>query len=160
MSEDDNIPLNPRELLEEMILAIVTEPDHVNVLQISDKDEPEKMILEVKVSDNDRGIVIGRNGFVAQLLRNYLGLMGQRLKQRIEVRIDAGPNHRPKPKKQSFDPNFKHRNENSQNHKHPVIPNGYVMVPASQVISVPDSNYNHHRQNGHGRPRRQYRDTD
>lgn len=117
-NEDPSDPMSPQDLLEEIILAIVDDPSEMKVVEISDTSAPNKIILEVRVGASDRGKVIGKGGVIAQSLRTLFGLIGQKTKTNIEVRIDAGPDHKSKPRTQNR-PNYRFPQEEM------------VMVPVS-----------------------------
>ncbi|MCD6015833.1 MAG: hypothetical protein K0R88_1917 [Solirubrobacterales bacterium] len=55
-----------RDLVEFLVRALVAEPDAVRVSEI---DEDDGTVLEVRVADEDLGRVIGRDGRVANAIR-------------------------------------------------------------------------------------------
>lgn len=96
--DKDEGPMDARDLLEEVILAIIDNPAEMCVTEISEPNDPHKRILQVQVGAEDRGKVIGKGGVIAQKLRSLFGLIGQRTNTNIEVRIDGGPDHKPRPR--------------------------------------------------------------
>ncbi len=63
-----------KELLETFARALVTRPDEVRVTQIEDE---EGILLELEVSEEDRGRVIGRRGRTADALRTVLDAVAE-----------------------------------------------------------------------------------
>ena len=55
-----------RDLVEFLVRALVAEPDAVRVTEL---DEDDATVLEVRVADDDLGRVIGRDGRVANAIR-------------------------------------------------------------------------------------------
>jgi len=70
-----------RALVEQIAKALVDEPDQVSVSQV-DGD-----VIELKVSPNDVGKVIGSKGRVARALRALIGAAGVRLHKRFTLEI-------------------------------------------------------------------------
>ena len=70
-----------RELVEYLARGLVDHPEEVVVEEV---DEPDALVLELKVAEQDLGKVIGRGGRTARALRTVIGsLAGNR-----HVRID------------------------------------------------------------------------
>jgi hypothetical protein len=55
-----------RDLVEFLVRALVAEPDAV---QVTEFEEDDAIVLEVRVADDDLGRVIGRDGRVANAIR-------------------------------------------------------------------------------------------
>ena len=55
-----------RDLVEFLVRALVAEPDAVRVTEL---EEDDAIVLEVRVADDDLGRVIGRDGRVANAIR-------------------------------------------------------------------------------------------
>jgi uncharacterized protein len=55
-----------RDLVEFLVRALVAEPDAVRVTEL---EEDDATVLEVRVADDDLGRVIGRDGRVANAIR-------------------------------------------------------------------------------------------
>jgi hypothetical protein len=70
-----------RALVEQIAKSLVDEPDQVSVSQI------EGDVLELTVSPNDVGKVIGAKGRVARALRALIGAAGVRLHKRFTLEI-------------------------------------------------------------------------
>ena len=60
-----------KELLEFIVRSIASNPDEVKVTE-SREDNGNKVLLQLEVSTNDKGKVIGRQGRVAQSIRTLL----------------------------------------------------------------------------------------
>jgi predicted RNA-binding protein YlqC (UPF0109 family) len=58
-----------KELLEFLARALVDDPDQVTVTQV---DGERSVILQLRVSPEDTGKVIGKNGRIAQALRTVI----------------------------------------------------------------------------------------
>ena len=73
-----------KELVEYIARALVDEPDGVNVNMI----EGEKStILELRVSDNDIGKVIGKHGRIAKAVRTILSASATKTGKRVVLEI-------------------------------------------------------------------------
>ena len=73
-----------KELVEHIARALVDEPDAVNVNMI----EGEKStILELRVSDNDIGKVIGKHGRIAKAVRTILSASATKTGKRVVLEI-------------------------------------------------------------------------
>ena len=73
-----------RELLDELVRAIVDRPERVKVEEF---DENGATVLELSVDDDDYGQVIGRGGRTAQALRTVVKAVGKARGQRVLVDI-------------------------------------------------------------------------
>ncbi len=73
-----------RVLVEQIAKALVDEPDKVSVEAV---DGDEGTVLELRVSPNDVGKVIGKQGRTARSLRTILGAAGMKLKKRYTLEI-------------------------------------------------------------------------
>lgn len=143
---EDSEPMPPRELLEEVIFAIISHPEEMKVIEITDAADPTKVILQVHVGAADRGKVIGKGGVIAQNLRSLFGLIGQRTNTNIEVRIDGGPDHKPRPRPT----NGRDSNGYDPNHNQSYYsPNMQMML-----VPVPPGFSHDNRFNGAGNNRR------
>ena len=67
--DSDPPEMNQKEFLEVIVKAIVDKPEEVNVTEVS---SDRIVILELKVSKSDMGMVIGRRGHHAQAIRTLL----------------------------------------------------------------------------------------
>ncbi len=73
-----------RALVEEIAKALVDEPEQVAVRAI---DGEQVTVLELRVSPNDLGKVIGKQGRTARSIRTILGAAGMKLKKRYTLEI-------------------------------------------------------------------------
>jgi len=64
-----------RELVEYVAKTLVDDPDAVKVTEVEDE---EGTVIELRVADDDMGKVIGRNGSVAKALRTLLKVTAAR----------------------------------------------------------------------------------
>lgn len=73
-----------RTLVEDIAKALVDEPERVVVRRI---DGEQSTVLELSVSTNDLGIIIGKQGRTAQAIRTILSAAGTKLKKRYRLEI-------------------------------------------------------------------------
>ena len=77
-----------KEFTEFLVKSIATEPDMVKVQEFG--GEEETVILEIIVHENDKGIVIGRNGKMANSIRTLVQahayIHGDK---RVKINIDS-----------------------------------------------------------------------
>ena len=73
-----------KELVESIAKALVDNPDKVQVTQL---DGERSSIIELKVSQEDLGKIIGKQGRNAQAIRVILGAAGMKLKKRFNLEI-------------------------------------------------------------------------
>ena len=73
-----------RALVEQIAKALVDEPEQVAVRSI---DGEQVTVLELSVSQNDLGKVIGKQGRTARSIRTILGAAGMKLKKRYTLEI-------------------------------------------------------------------------
>jgi len=73
-----------RELVEQIAKALVDEPEQVAVRSI---DGEQVTVLELSVSANDLGKVIGKQGRTARSIRTILSAAGMKLKKRYTLEI-------------------------------------------------------------------------
>lgn len=73
-----------RALVEQIAKALVDEPEQVAVQSI---DGEQVTVLELRVSANDLGKVIGKQGRTARSIRTILGAAGMKLKKRYTLEI-------------------------------------------------------------------------
>jgi hypothetical protein len=59
-----------KELLEYIAKALVKNPDEVEVVQ--EEEEEGKIVLKLKVADEDKGRIIGKRGRIAESIRAIL----------------------------------------------------------------------------------------
>ena len=73
-----------RALVEHIAKALVDEPEQVAVRAI---DGEQVTVLELRVSPNDLGKVIGKQGRTARSIRTIVGAAGMKLKKRYTLEI-------------------------------------------------------------------------
>lgn len=73
-----------KELLEYLAKSLVDVPDGVNVLLLEGE---RSAILELKVSEDDKGKIIGKDGRVAEALRRVVSAAGLRKGKRVVLDI-------------------------------------------------------------------------
>ena len=73
-----------RQLILEIVQALVDQPDGVSVELIEDR---EATILQVRVAPQDIGKVIGKQGRTARSLRTILGAASMKLRHRFALDI-------------------------------------------------------------------------
>jgi len=73
-----------RALIEQIAKALVDTPDQVAVETV---DEDDAMVLELKVSPNDLGKVIGKQGRTARAMRTLLGAASMKQHKRFTLEI-------------------------------------------------------------------------
>ena len=71
-----------RLLVEEIAKALVDEPERVEVKAV---DGEQVTVLELRVSPNDLGKVIGKQGRTARSIRTILGAASMKLKKRYSL---------------------------------------------------------------------------
>ncbi|HVO79063.1 MAG TPA: KH domain-containing protein [Candidatus Bathyarchaeia archaeon] len=73
-----------RALIEKIAKALVDDPEHVVVRSV---DGEQLTVLELTVSANDLGKVIGKQGRTARSIRTILGAASMKLKRRYSLEI-------------------------------------------------------------------------
>lgn len=74
-----------RELLEDLVRALVTEPDAVGVEQFEEDDGT--IVLELSLGEDDYGKVIGRGGRTANALRTVMKAAAVQENRRVLIDI-------------------------------------------------------------------------
>ena len=59
-----------KDLLEYIVKALVENPDEVEITE--EEEEEGKIVLKLKVADEDKGRIIGKKGIIAESLRAIL----------------------------------------------------------------------------------------
>jgi predicted RNA-binding protein YlqC (UPF0109 family) len=72
------------ELVRIIAKSLVDEPDSVDVKTVDDGDE---ITIELRVSDNDMGKVIGKQGRIAKAIRTVVKAVATRENKRVSVEI-------------------------------------------------------------------------
>ena len=73
-----------KELVEDIAKALVDEPDRVVVREVEGE---QVTVLELRVSPEDLGKVIGKQGRTARSIRTLLGAAGMKLNRRFNLEI-------------------------------------------------------------------------
>lgn len=84
-----------KELLEYIVKSIVNNPNEVVVTEKESVDFPGLMILNIDVSEQDKGVVIGRKGRTINAIRDLLTISAIRNDKRVKVLVeeDQRPNN-------------------------------------------------------------------
>jgi predicted RNA-binding protein YlqC (UPF0109 family) len=83
-----------KEFVEYIAKCLVDTPDAVEVTEQSVDDK--KIILSLKVAQNDVGKVIGKEGRIIIAMRTLVSAIAARDKKKVIVEIDDGVLHREK----------------------------------------------------------------
>lgn len=73
-----------KELIEYIARSIVTIPEAV---EVTEENSSDSLILKLKVADEDRGRVIGKQGRVAEAMRTLLRVVAIREGTRVRLEI-------------------------------------------------------------------------
>ena len=73
-----------KELVEVIAKALVDNPDEVVVTESENDDE---LVIELKVAPSDMGKVIGRQGRIAKAIRSVVKAASSRLEKKVMVEI-------------------------------------------------------------------------
>jgi uncharacterized protein len=84
----DTLRRTMKELVEAITKALVDNPDQVQVRVIEGQ---QVTLLELRVHPSDLGMVIGRQGRMAESIRIILGAAGMKLRRRVVLEIVSGP---------------------------------------------------------------------
>jgi predicted RNA-binding protein YlqC (UPF0109 family) len=76
--------LNVQELLYQIVIALVDDPDEV---QVTSTDSKQGTAFRVTVAPTDVGKIIGKSGRTARSLRSLLSAMGMKLKTQYSLDI-------------------------------------------------------------------------
>lgn len=76
--------MEPRDLIEANVNAIVDHPENVSVTEIKGE---RTIVIELRVDPEDIGKVIGRQGKTAQALRTLLNAAGMKIGKRFMLEI-------------------------------------------------------------------------
>ena len=71
-----------KQILETIIKNIVENPDEVT---ITEKEEENKVIFEVKVAESDMGRIIGKQGKVANSIRTLMIALNSKDKKKVSI---------------------------------------------------------------------------
>ena len=73
-----------KELVEVIAKALVDNPDEVVVTESENDDE---LVIELKVAPSDMGKVIGKQGRIAKAIRSVVKAVSSRLEKKVMVEI-------------------------------------------------------------------------
>jgi len=73
-----------RELVENIIKALVDNPDEVKVTEVEGE---QTTVIELRVAQGDLGKVIGKQGRTARALRTILSAAGMKIRKRFVLEI-------------------------------------------------------------------------
>lgn len=73
-----------KELVEVIAKALVDNPDEVVVTEYENDDE---LVIELKVAPSDMGKVIGKQGRIAKAIRSVVKAASSRLEKKVMVEI-------------------------------------------------------------------------
>lgn len=73
-----------KEIVETIVRNLVDEPDEIEILEERDGN---RVRLEIRVAENDRGTVIGRHGATVGAMRTLLDGIGHRERLRVEIDV-------------------------------------------------------------------------
>ena len=73
-----------KELVEDIAKALVDNPDEVVVTESENDDE---LVIELKVAPSDMGKVIGKQGRIAKAIRSVVKAASSRLEKKVMVEI-------------------------------------------------------------------------
>ena len=76
-----------KELLEHIIKSIVNHPEDVVVEERESVDFPGLTILSIEVSEEDKGVVIGRKGRTINSIRDIITISAIRNDRRVKVML-------------------------------------------------------------------------
>ena len=73
-----------KELVEVIAKALVTSPEEVSV---TEREEGNTLVIELKVADNDMGKVIGKQGRIAKAIRSVVKAASSKDDRKVVVEI-------------------------------------------------------------------------
>ena len=87
-----------QEFLEYLVKSIVDHPDDVKVDR---KVDEMGVLLDLRVNQEDMGMLIGRQGSTAKALRTLLRIVGARHNARVNLKIEEPEGGAPRPQRES-----------------------------------------------------------
>lgn len=87
-----------QEFLEYLVKSIVDHPEDVKVDR---KVDEMGVLLDLKVNQEDMGMLIGRQGSTAKALRTLLRIVGARHNARVNLKIEEPEGSAPRPRRES-----------------------------------------------------------
>ena len=77
-----------KDLLQYIVKSIVNNPDEVEINEKESVDFPGLIILNIKVSEQDKGVVIGRKGRTINAIRDLITISAIRNNKRVKVLVE------------------------------------------------------------------------
>jgi predicted RNA-binding protein YlqC (UPF0109 family) len=74
-----------KEILNYILSRIVTDPELIDISE--DVNEEGENVLNVKIPESDRGIVIGKAGKNIQSIRNIVSIIAKRENKKVRIKI-------------------------------------------------------------------------
>jgi len=108
-----------KDFLEELVKAIVANPDKVSVDRTVDEMG---VLLTLKVDPQDMGYVIGRHGKTAQAIRTLLKIVGAKNNARVNLKI--------------YEPEGSQRHFNNEASATTAAPVAAATAPASDINDI------------------------
>lgn len=87
-----------QEFLEYLVKSIVDHPDDVKVDR---KVDEMGVLLDLRVNQEDMGMLIGRQGSTAKALRTLLRIVGARHNARVNLKIEEPEGSAPRPRREN-----------------------------------------------------------
>ena len=87
-----------QEFLEYLVKSIVDHPEDVKVDR---KVDEMGVLLDLRVNQEDMGMLIGRQGSTAKALRTLLRIVGARHNARVNLKIEEPEGAAPRPRRES-----------------------------------------------------------
>jgi predicted RNA-binding protein YlqC (UPF0109 family) len=88
-----------QEFLEYLVKSIVDHPDDVKVER---KVDEMGVLLDLRVHQEDMGMLIGRQGSTAKALRTLLRIVGARHNARVNLKIEEPEGAAPRPQREKM----------------------------------------------------------
>lgn len=74
-----------KEILHYILSKIVADPDQIEIIE--EVNEEAEIVLNVKIPETERGIVIGKGGKNIQSIRNIVSIIAKRENKKIRIKI-------------------------------------------------------------------------
>ena len=76
--------VDARELLELLAKALVDKPEAVDIVEV---EEPDEVVLELRVDPSDIGRIIGKQGRTVRALRTVIGATNEKFDKQYAVEV-------------------------------------------------------------------------
>lgn len=100
-----------KELIEYIVKAIVNNPDEVVVTEKESVDFAGLIIYSIKVSETDKGVVIGRKGRTINAIRDLVTIAAIRQQKRVKVLVEEDGNRPERPAREEEEVNYNQKDE-------------------------------------------------